>query len=369
MRGQLIQKSKQLNLIKPNYSIKGHIILKSQCGIPAGLHTADDNIKLFKKSNSHLRNFSTNNKQVPIGNLRPWQVTGLTDSEGAFTISISGKSVKLEFKVTQKEHSAVILNHLQKYFDCGSVVVDNRSTGTLKLRVSKLSDILDKIITHFENFPCLTSKALNFQDWKKVALLMKDSQHLNPQGLEQIKTILKNMNKNRTFEDKYNYCVTKIGLQPNGDVKIELPSDWVHSFIDGEGTFYNYLASKPIRGKPYQRCDSSLEIAQNSHDVAILLAIKKQFGGGYIKPKYNFCDINECKNSRSVNRFIFRDTDTIIKFVDNHPLLTRKQLDYLDWKKIVELKESGAHKTVEGLELIKHIISNMNSTRNVTNEE
>jgi acetolactate synthase regulatory subunit len=216
MRGQLIQKSKQLNLIQPNYSIKGHINLKSHCGI--GLHTADDIIKLFKKSNSHLRNFSTNNKQVPLGNLRAWQVT---DSEGAFTISISGKSVKLEFKVTQKEHSAVILNHLQKYFDCGSVVVDNRSTGTLKLRVSKLSDILDKIITHFENFPCLTSKALNFQDWKKVALLMKDSQHF--QGLEQIKTILKNMNKNRTFEDKYNYCVTKIGF--NGDLKIELPSD------------------------------------------------------------------------------------------------------------------------------------------------
>jgi hypothetical protein len=60
------------------------------------------------------------------------------------------------------------------------------------------------------------------------------------------------------------------------------------------------------------------------------MAIKKFFGGGYIKPKYNFGNIEECKNSRSLNRFVFRDTDVIIRFVDNHPMLTRKQLDYLD---------------------------------------
>jgi hypothetical protein len=74
-----------------------------------------------------------------------------------------------------------------------------------------------------------------------------------------------------------------------------------------------------------------LEIAKNNHDVAVLIAIKKHFGGGYIKPKYNFIDVNECKNSRSVNRFILRDTKTIIIFVDSNPMLTRKQLDYLDW--------------------------------------
>jgi len=33
-------------------------------------------------------------------------------------------------------------------------------------------------------------------------------------------------------------------------------------------------------------------------------------------------------------------------------MLTRKQLDFLDWKRIVELKNNGAHKTIEGLALI-----------------
>jgi hypothetical protein len=50
-------------------------------------------------------------------------------------------------------------------------------------------------------------------------------------------------------------------------------------------------------------------------------------------------------------------------------MLNRKHLDYLDWKKIVELKNNGSHNTIEGLELMKKIISNMNSTRNPDTKE
>ena len=86
-------------------------------------------------------------------------------------------------------------------------------------------------------------------------------------------------------------------------------------------------------------------------------------GGCYIKPKYIYNDLVECKNSRSVNRFILRNTKTIIQFVDQHPMLTRKYLDYVDWKKIVELKNTGLHKTVEGLASINQILSKINSKR------
>lgn len=138
------------------------------------------------------------------------------------------------------------------------------------------------------------------------------------------------MNSLRTFEDKYNY------LSYNNSFNIN--PYWLQGFIDGEGTFYNYIPDK--NGK-YQICDSSLEIGQNSHDVLVLLAIKNFFNGGYLKPKYDVFNINECKNSRSVNRFIFRDTDKIINFIDKYPLLTRKQLDFLALrrKQIVNLKK------------------------------
>ena len=40
-------------------------------------------------------------------------------------------------------------------------------------------------------------------------------------------------------------------------------------------------------------------------------------------------------------------------------MLGTKQLDYLDWCKIANLMNEGSHLTVEGLDLIKKIKSNL----------
>lgn len=178
-------------------------------------------------------------------------------------------------------------------------------------------------------------------------------EHLTLEGLQSIRSIMSKMNNNRKFEDKYNYCKHSLDLFFNnsGDTETNynLPSEWVQGFIEGEGTFYTYIGDR--LNKQITHCDSSLEIAQNNHDVVVLIAIKSFFLRGYIKPKYNYNNIGECINSRSVNRYILRDTTSIISFLDKYPLLSRKNLDYRDWfffLKIVELKKEGAHKTIVG---------------------
>lgn len=297
----------------------------------------------------------------PNISLMPWQVTGLTDGEGSFVYSITntgqgltGKKISLEFKVTQKTHSEGVLYELKEYFGCGSVVIDNRKTDTKKFHVNSLNLLLEKVIPHFEEYPCLTSKQLNYKDWKKICLIMIKKEHLSIEGMEKINEIVSQMNKNKSFEDKYNHCKSFLGLSES-EVKYNLPPHWVQGFLTGEGLFYNYLNDTTI--------NSSLELGQNSHDVAILIALKKFFEGGYIKPKYNFNDLEECKNSRSLNRFVLRNTKTIIQFVDQYPMLTRKHLDYIDWKKVVDLKNQGLHKTEKGLALINEIVSKTNSKR------
>lgn len=98
--------------------------------------------------------------------LMPWQVTRMVDSEGGFNCFIpkTGHSIKLEFKVTQKTHSEGILYEIQEFFKCGTVVIDNRKTDTKKYHITALSCIIEKIISHFDLYPCLTSKYLNFKD-------------------------------------------------------------------------------------------------------------------------------------------------------------------------------------------------------------
>lgn len=73
-----------------------------------------------------------------------------------------------------------------------------------------------------------------------------------------------------------------------------------------------------------------MEIAQSSHDVAILEIIKKFLESGYIKPKFDTSSWLETTNSRITSRFVTNDEHKVISFLDQFPLVTTKQLDYLD---------------------------------------
>jgi len=42
-------------------------------------------------------------------------------------------------------------------------------------------------------------------------------------------------------------------------------------------------------------------------------------------------------------------------------MLTRKHLDYINWKEIVNIKNKKAHKTTRGAALIYYILSKINS--------
>jgi hypothetical protein len=203
---------------------------------------------------------------------------------------------------------------------------------------------------------------------------METKDHLTKEGLEKIREISSKMNTGRTFREKYNFLSHSLNLDSNGTIQYKLPEYWVQTFIDGEGMFYNYLKTElpltSLNHYPEEKMkvilNSSMEIAQANHDVLILIAIKQFFNGGYIKPKYNVSSITECQESRSVNRFILRDTKKIIEFVNKYPMLTRKHLDYLDWKTIVELKNNGEYKSPEGLAKIQEIKGRMNTNRDLS---
>jgi hypothetical protein len=55
------------------------------------------------------------------------------------------------------------------------------------------------VIPIFEEFKLHGVKSKNFEDFKKVALLMKNKVHLTREGLDEIKKIKGGMNKNRLY--------------------------------------------------------------------------------------------------------------------------------------------------------------------------
>lgn len=299
---------------------------------------------------------TTNTRDFALGNshmrLMPWYVTGIVDGEGSFNISISNVNrIRFEFKVTQKRLNAGILYDLERFFGVGSVVIDNRSDDTMKYHVTDHKALVNVIVPHFLNYPLVTSKKLNFLSFREALYAVTNDVN---NVVDYIKTLKADMNKGRSFADKFN-AISVISLQP----------EWVQAFVDGEGTFYPYVALKKSRNKTYQGVDLSLEIGQASHDVGVLASLVKFFNGGFVSPKCDITSLDRVQAIRAKSIYKLRDVNTVIKFFNEYPLLTNKQLDFDSFKAIWNIKSTGGHNTIKGLEKILELKKGMNKGRNI----
>lgn len=302
-------------------------------------------------NNSINRNFIMGS---PMIKLNPWWVTGIVDAEGNFSVVTIKTKVVCAFKVTQRDHSVGILYDLFRYFNCGSISIDNREENSFKFAVYSLEDLCT-ILDHFDKYPLVGSKSLDYNDFKTVVKMRLNLSSITPKDLDKIIYIKLNMNKGRSFEERWNYL--------NGLTNVKLNPEWVQAFIDGEGSFQFGISNTVNKNKRYLSVYARLEIAQNSHDIRLLQFIRDFFGHGFLQPKYDISSLSDAKASRSVSRFVLSNNYVIIKFIDKYPMLTRKQLDYEDWKRLIELKNTKQHHTKDGLSKMISIRKGMNKFR------
>jgi len=124
----------------------------------------------------------------------PQWIVGFTDGEGCFHIGISkndtyvvGYQVLLEFTITQHKKDEKLLNNIKNYFNCGVVRFQNEDI--MCYRVRNFNHILEIIIPFFEKHHLKTLKYVDFQRFRRVALLIEKNDHLTKEGLEKIRNI------------------------------------------------------------------------------------------------------------------------------------------------------------------------------------
>lgn len=86
------------------------------------------------------------------------------------------------------------MESIVKYLNCGIISIRR---DVVDYHVHKFSEICEKIIPFFTKYPILGVKKKNFEDFCKVAELIKEKAHLNQAGLEEIKRIKDGMNSQR----------------------------------------------------------------------------------------------------------------------------------------------------------------------------
>ena len=129
---------------------------------------------------------------------------GFTSAEGCFLVNLAkskshsqGLQVKLVFQLTQHSRDEKLIRSFIDFFQCG-FVFQNREAYSFE--VTKLSDINEKIIPFFQQNPIQGVKRDDFEDFCRVAEIIKDKKHLTAEGLDQIRKIKAGMNTGRQFD-------------------------------------------------------------------------------------------------------------------------------------------------------------------------
>lgn len=127
-------------------------------------------------------------------------IRGFVEAEGSFQVLIqeikNRTNVSLRFSITQHIKDEVLLNNIVTYLNCGRYYKSpTRNEG--QYLVTVFSDINEKIIPLFNEYPLIGVKKEDYLDFVKTAELIKSKDHLTEEGVEKIKLIRNKMNKGR----------------------------------------------------------------------------------------------------------------------------------------------------------------------------
>ena len=133
----------------------------------------------------------------------PQWLAGFTSAEGCFLVLTSkvttnhtGHQVFLMFKLVQHSRDEQLMISLVDYLGCGRV---QRYASSVEYRVTKFSDIKNKIFPFFQKYFIQGVKHQDYSDFVSVMELMNTKNHLRVDGLKQILTIKAGMNKGRSL--------------------------------------------------------------------------------------------------------------------------------------------------------------------------
>lgn len=143
-----------------------------------------------------------NLKDSPLISDLNW-FAGFTDAEGCFFVSVResinsrlGEAVSLRFILTQHLRDEELMRSFITILGCGRYI-PRSNAAYAEFVVEIFTDINQKIIPLFEKYTLNGIKAHDFEDFKKVAALMENREHLTLNGLKEIKKIKLNMNTQR----------------------------------------------------------------------------------------------------------------------------------------------------------------------------
>lgn len=270
---------------------------------------------------------------ININLIKDW-IRGFTDAEGCFNVHVTrnvttklGSQVKLRYILSQKNMNDQLFEIIDQIFKGGRIYTDS-------IVFSRQDVIFNTIIPFFQENPLLTNKEKDFQLWVKCANLIKNKEHLTPEGLEKINAIKKVINIKPD--------VGSVNLLP---LSLSYKEGWVLGFLEGESCFYLEVNDKGKNLKVQPR----LEVGLHPVDHHILIGLNSFFNN---VGEFNYSSFYPHWYIRGINKC----DQYVLPFFDTYPPVTEKKYkEYFLWKEAVLLAKNKEHLNPNGATRIKEI--------------
>ena len=298
--------------------------------------------------------------------LNPWFITGFSDAEGCFTVSIvknnkltTGWGVRAKFQINLSEKDKTLLERVQSYFGLDRGIYLKRNEVILQVDSIKG---LKVIINHFDKYPLRSQKLADYLLFKQIFYLILNKEHLTEEGIRKIVAIKATLNKGLPSGSDLEKAFPGIipaqrPWDPQGkENTLTIDPYWLGGFAEGEGCFFvviqNYSSSKTGFSISLR-----FQITQHIRDIVLMQSLVDFLGCGQIikRPDGKSVDFKVTKFSELVEK--------VIPFFERMPLLGVKAKNLEDFCKVANIMKAKGHLTKQGLDQILGIKTGMNTGR------
>jgi len=215
-------------------------------------------------------------------------------------------------------------------------------------RVTKIDDLINVIIPHFNTYPLLTQKYSDFILWSKVANLMSKKEHLTTLGFTTILTYYASINKGLSDNIKVAFPNIVGANRCKTELPVNLNPFWVSGFTAGDGGFHIGIRENTVQ------IYFNFTITQHSRDYSLMKLFIKFFHCGKLYTRLNVNRADYCvQNFNDIYKYI-------LPHFKKYPLFNIKELNFLDFYKATELFKNKNNNYTES---IREIIFNLKSRR------
>ena len=301
--------------------------------------------------------------------LNPWFVTGFTDAEGCFSISIRpNANMKTSWRISPsfliKLHikDIAILEKIQ--YTLGVGVIRKAGIDMAVFAVESVKD-LQVIVNHFDKYPLLTAKSSDFLIFKQCFEIIKEKKHLTSEGLLSLVALKSSLNWG--LSDSLVKAFPNVVSVKRPEYVFESISDpnWVAGFTSGDGSFQ--IITSPGNTVSSVRLRFAINLNIREKDLIEGLAL---FFKSYGTKLSDSSEITISKNYYISGETIslqfgkFSDiVNIIIPFFEEYGIVGVKSLDFIDFKKAADIVKNKEHLNPEGFNEILKLKSGMNKNR------